>query len=327
MENRKILVTGGCGYIGSFMVKVLFDHGYIPVVLDNLSRGNRQAIYESVPFYQGNVSDVDLLRRIVQEQQIEGVIHFAGVISMKESMENPGLYFDQNTHESHRLIENMKTLGLNNIIFSSTAGVYGNPESVPISEDDRKEPTNPYGESKLLVEKILKWYHAIHGINYSVLRYFNASGAMPDGSLGETHSPETHIIPIALNALMNDIEFTVFGTDYDTPDGTCVRDYIHVLDLAEAHVLALENIMANGGAETFNVGTGKGFSNKEIITSIQEVTGKTLRVREESRRPGDADELVADATRIKEKLGFEPKFSDIRTIIESAWKFHSKLEK
>lgn len=324
MENKSILVTGGCGYIGSFMVKVLTDRGYKPVVLDNLSRGKREAIQESVPFYQGNVSDKELLSKIMEDQHVEGVIHFAGMISMKESMENPLLYFEQNTHETLILLENMKDLGIKSFIFSSTAGVYGNPERVPIAEDDRKEPTNPYGESKLLVEKILKWYHEIHQLNYSVLRYFNACGASPDGTLGESHSPETHIIPIALKALMDDIEFTIYGTDYKTLDGTCVRDYIHVLDLAEAHILALEYIMKNGGAETFNVGTGKGFSNREIVAAIQAVTGKTFRVREESRRPGDADELVADVTRIKDKLGFEPKYSDIHTIIESAWNWHNK---
>lgn len=322
--EKSILVTGGCGYIGSFMVKALQDRGYSPVVLDNLSRGNRQAISDSTPFYQGNVSNYDLLSEITEKHHIVGVIHFAGVISMKESMENPALYFDQNTHETLMLLENMHKLGINNIIFSSTAGVYGNPERVPISEDDRKDPTNPYGESKLLVERLLMWYYKIYGINYSVLRYFNACGAMIDGSLGETHNPETHIIPIALKAVITDGEFVIYGNDYNTPDGTCVRDYIHVLDLAEAHILALEDIMANGGSHTYNVGTGHGYSNREIASCIQEVTGRTLRIREEGRRPGDADTLVANVSRIKEKLGFEPKFSDINTIVKSAWNWHNK---
>lgn len=320
----KILVTGGCGYIGSFMVKVLIERGHSPIVLDNLKRGNRDAIHENVPFYQGNVSDEVVMSQITQEHIIDGVIHFAGFISMRESMENPQLYFQQNTFETLKLLELLNKFKIRNIIFSSTAGVYGNPEKVPIQEDDRKDPTNPYGESKLFVERILKWYHEIFGLNYTVLRYFNACGAMSDGSLGERHSPETHIIPIALKAVRENAEFVIFGADYNTPDGTCVRDYIHVLDLADAHILSLERIMESGGALTFNVGTGMGYSNKEVVKTIEEVTGKSLRTRIESRRPGDADVLVADVSKIKAELSFEPKYSDIRTIIESAWNWHNK---
>lgn len=326
MESKKILVTGGCGYIGSSMVRVLKDKGYYPIVMDNLARGNKDSILDT-PFYQGNISDRNLLEKITSDHQIHGVIHFAGLISMKESMEKPAFYFEQNTFETLKLLENMRDLGMNNLIFSSTAGVYGNPERVPISEDDRKDPTNPYGESKLMSERMLMWFNRIHRLNYTVLRYFNACGAMNDGSIGERHDPETHIIPIALKALREDSEFTIFGTDYNTHDGTCIRDYIHIQDLCEAHLLALENIMANGGCETFNVGTGRGFSNKEIVDSIYEVTGKELRVRQEGRRPGDADELVADVTRIKERLGFEPKYSDIKNIIKTAWNWHSKTSK
>lgn len=323
-NDKTILVTGGAGYIGSFMVKVLLERGYTPVVLDNLSRGNKDAVPENVSFYEGDIGDLEILKKINDEHRIDGVIHFAGFISMKESMENPRIYFEDNTFQTQKLLQNMVDLKLNNIIFSSTAGVYGNPERVPISEDDKKSPTNPYGESKLMVENILKWYRKIHGINYTVLRYFNACGAMPDGSLGERHSPETHIIPIAVKAALEDREFVIFGNDYQTPDGTCVRDYIHVLDLAEAHILALEKIMQNGGGLTYNVGTGKGYSNKEIIDAIRDVTGKELKVRIEGRRPGDADVLVANVEKIKAELSFEPKNSDIHTIISSAWKWHSK---
>lgn len=324
MENKKILVTGGAGYIGSFMVKVLTERGYLPIILDNLTRNSKDSVPDNVPFYQANVSDLETLRSINDAHSPIGVIHFAGLISMKESMEKPELYFEQNTTETLKLLSNMKDLGLNNIIFSSTAGVYGNPERVPIHEGDRKEPTNPYGESKLLTERLLLWFKKIYGINYTILRYFNACGAAIDGSMGERHNPETHIIPIALKSIIENKEFAIYGTDYQTIDGSCVRDYIHVLDLAEAHILALEKIIENGGGYTYNVGTGHGFSNREIISEIEAVTGKKMLVREEGRRPGDAEELVADVSSIRNELGFEPKYSDIRTIIESAWNWHNK---
>lgn len=320
----KILVTGGAGYIGSFMVRRLQEKGYDPIVLDNLSRSVKDSVPQNVPFYLGNVSDLDLLKTISTEHEVEGIIHFAAFISMKESMEKPELYFEQNSFETMRLLSNMHEIGIKNIIFSSTAGVYGNPQRVPIQEDDKKQPTNPYGESKLLVEKMLPWYQQIYGINFTVLRYFNACGAALDGSYGENHNPETHIIPLALKSLMEGTDFTIYGTDYNTIDGTCVRDYIHVLDLSDAHILALEKIMKTGGGFFYNVGTGKGYSNKQIVEAIQEVTGKELHTKEEGRRPGDADELVADVSSIREKLGFNPQYSDIHTIIDSAWKWHNK---
>ena len=316
--TTNVLVTGGAGYIGSFMVRVLRENGYQPIILDDLSRSDKTSVAGDVPFFQGRVSDRNMLSTIQEKYPLLGVIHFAGYISMKESMEQPGMYFEANTFETLKLIENMREFGVNNIIFSSTAGVYGNPERVPIKEEDRKDPTNPYGESKLMAEKILEWQNRIYGLNYAVLRYFNACGASMDGELGEAHLPETHIIPIALRALKENKEFTIYGTDYETKDGTCVRDYIHVLDLAMAHVLALKKIIADGGAYTYNVGTGKGYSNREIATAIEEVTGRKLKVREEGRRPGDADELIADVTRITDELHFEPQYSDIYSIIKSA---------
>lgn len=322
--DKKILITGGCGYIGSFMVKALADAGYIPIVLDNLERGDKNAITDSTLFYQGNVSDFDLLNSIVNKHEISGVIHFAGYISMKESMEAPDLYFEKNTNETKLLLDNLKKLNIKKVIFSSTAGVYGNPERVPIHEDDRKDPTNPYGESKLMSERTLYWYQKIYGIDYVVLRYFNACGADLNGTMGERHNPETHIIPVAIDALISDKEFAIYGTDYKTPDGTCVRDYIHVLDLANAHLLALEKILSAQGGYTFNVGTGKGYSNREIVNMIEEVTGRKLKLMEKERRPGDADTLVADVSKINSELGFEPKHSDLRTIIDSAWKWHNK---
>jgi len=321
----KILVTGGAGYIGSFMVRGLLEKGYEVVVLDSLERGNPYVIPENVSFYKGKVGDRELLEKIAQENPFEAVIHFAGYISMKESMENPSLYFEQNTYQTLQFLENLKNLDKKYIIFSSTAGVYGNPERVPIHEDDRKDPTNPYGESKLMVERILYWYNKIYSVNYAVLRYFNACGASLDGSFGEKHTPETHIIPVALQALKEEKEFILYGTDYNTPDGTCVRDYVHVLDLVNAHMLALEKILNNPGGYTYNVGTGKGYSNREIVGMIEEVTGRKLNYGERERRPGDADELVADVTRIKDDLGFEPQYSDLKTIIETAWEWHNKV--
>ncbi len=321
--DKKILVTGGAGYIGSFMTRALLNKGYQVIVLDSLERGNQDVIPENVAFYQGKVGDRELLHKIFQENPFEAVIHFAAYISMKESMENPGLYFEQNTHQTQMLLDILHELGVKNIIFSSTAGVYGNPERVPIREDDRKDPTNPYGESKLMVEKMLAWHNKIYGLNYAVLRYFNACGALSDGSLGERHTPETHIIPIALKSAREGQDFVIYGNNYNTPDGTCVRDYIHVLDLAEAHLLALEKIMEQPGGYTYNVGTGKGHSNKEVASTIQEVTGLALTIRFEDRRPGDADELVADVSRIKDELHFEPKYSDLPTIIRSAFAWHS----
>lgn len=321
--DRKILVTGGCGYIGSFMVQALSNKGYTPVVLDSLERGNRDQIPENIIFYQGSVSDEKLLQQIKSEHEIVAVIHFAGYISMKESVEKPELYFEKNTHESKLLLDILVKLNVNKLIFSSTAGVYGNPERVPIYEDDRKEPTNPYGESKLMTEKMLYWYQKAHGIDYVALRYFNACGATLDGSMGERHDPETHIIPVAIRAMLEDGEFSIYGNDYDTKDGTCMRDYIHVLDLAQAHLLALEKILTEAGGYIYNVGTGQGYTNREVVNMIQEVAGKHLDVIDNERRPGDADTLVADVSRIKTELGFEPQHSDLRSIIDSAWKWHS----
>lgn len=306
------------------MTEALLSRGHQVVVLDNMERGSRESVPQSAVCYEGNVGDTALLEKINAENPFDAVIHFAGYISMKESMENPAIYFEKNTFETLRLLEFLKKLQNKNIIFSSTAGVYGNPKRIPISEDDEKMPTNPYGESKLMVERMLYWYREVFGINYAVLRYFNACGASLAGDRGEEHSPETHIIPVAIEEMKRGGEFAIYGTNYETPDGTCVRDYIHVLDLVEAHILALEKIVSTGGGYTYNVGTGKGYSNREITKMIEEVTGKSLKVIEKERRPGDAGELVADITRISSELGFQPKYSDLKTIIETAWKWHSR---
>jgi UDP-glucose 4-epimerase len=319
-----ILVTGGAGYIGSFMTKRLLEDGTDVIVVDNLERGHQDSIESSATFIKGDLRDKVFVESIFERNKIDGVVHFAAYISMGESMREPGMYFDNNVNPAVTLLETMRKHNVSSFIFSSTAGVYGNPAAIPIPEDHPKKPTNPYGESKLLVEQMLKWYQMIYGINYAALRYFNASGASQDGTLGERHDPETHIIPSIIHAALTGNAFTLFGDDYDTPDGTCVRDYVHVLDLVEAHVLALRKIQRDNGGYFFNVGSGKGYSNKEIIEKVQGVSGRTIRITPADRRPGDAGTLVADVQKIQKELAFSAKYSDLDTIITSAWRFHEQ---
>lgn len=322
-----ILVTGGAGYIGSFMVKKLIENEFEVVVADSLENGHEDTIDKRVTFVRGNLLDADFVNNLFSNHKLHGVIHFAGYISMKESMENPGKYFKNNIFASLNILESMKEYKVNNFIFSSTAGVYGNPIKIPIPEDHPKSPTNSYGESKLIVERILPWYKEIYGINFAALRYFNAAGATLDGSMGEDHYPETHIIPNAINSVLNNSEFILYGNDYETRDGTCVRDYIHVLDLTEAHILAFKKLLKDKGGYFYNVGTGKGSSNKEVVDMINKVSGKNLKVKIEKRRPGDASSLVADPTKINTELGFSPKYSDLETIIKTAWLWHENSVK
>jgi UDP-glucose 4-epimerase len=319
----RILVTGGAGYIGSFMTKRLLDDGYEVTIADSLERGHLEAVNPKAVFMQGNLLDKAFVQELFKSK-FDGVINFAGFISMGESMENPYLYFQNNVFSALNVLEEMAKTGNNNFIFSSSAGVYGNPEMVPIPESSATRPTNPYGESKLMVEKLLKWYGKTKQISTVALRYFNASGASLDGSMGENHTEESHIIPNIIKALMEGKAFNLFGTDYKTKDGTCVRDYIHVLDLAEAHVLAIKRLQTSPGNYTYNVGTGMGFSNKEIIGMVEKVSGQSIQVTETPRRPGDADELIADPTKIKTELGFSPKYSDLETIIKTAWQWHNQ---
>ena len=320
----KILITGGAGYIGSFMVRHLLERGDDVVVVDSLERGHKDAVDTKSKFYQGNLLDTDFLAKVFAENKFDGVINFAGFISMGESMQNPDIYFQNNVFSALNLLEQMAKSKTNNFIFSSSAGVYGNPTKIPIPEDHSTKPTNPYGESKLMVEKIMRWYNEIYGINCIALRYFNASGAALDASLGERHIPESHIIPNVVNAILKGESFKIFGTDYNTKDGTCVRDYIHVLDLVEAHVLAIESLKTKKGMHIYNVGTGNGYSNKEIAEMVEKVSSKTLKLELVERRPGDADTLIADVTKIKNELGFSPKYSDLETIIKTAWQWHKK---
>lgn len=319
----KILVTGGAGYIGSFMTKRLLNDGHSVVVVDSLERGHEEVIDTRVVFKKGNLCDKSFVEDIFSDS-FDGVIHFAAYISMGESMENPYLYFHNNVQASLNLVEAMVNHSVNNFIFSSTAGVYGNPIVTPIPEDHQKNPENPYGESKLLVEKILHWYFKTKGLSFTALRYFNAAGASLDGSMGEAHEPETHIIPNVITAGLQRKPFTLFGSDYNTKDGTCVRDYIHVLDLVEAHMLALKKLQETPAAYVYNVGTGQGHSNKEVIEEIKRISGLEIAITESPRRPGDADTLIADASKIKQDLGFTPQYSDLTTIVESAWKWHQK---
>ncbi|MCL4382519.1 MAG: UDP-glucose 4-epimerase GalE [Patescibacteria group bacterium] len=319
----KILVTGGAGYIGSQMVRQLFEKNHKVVVLDNLKEGHRKTLPSTIPLITGDVNDQNCLFKLFSENRFDAVMHFAGVISMKESMQNPYKYFYTNTYGALNLIEAMVKSGVLRLIFSSSAGVYGNPTRIPISENDPQEPTNPYGESKLMVEKILAWYDQLFNLRSVSLRYFNAAGASLDGQFGEDHQEETHLIPLAVKAALENREFTIYGNDYETKDGTCIRDYIHVIDLCEAHLLALDSLMKNSSSHIYNVGPGIGFSNIEVVNIVKKVSGVDFPLKFGSRRPGDAKELIADAAKIKKELGWEPKYSDLQTIVETAWKWHS----
>jgi len=322
-----ILVTGGAGYIGSFMVSRLLEKGENVYVVDSLERGDIKAIDKKAHFIQGNLLDKDFIARIFSNNKFDAVVHFAGYISMAESMREPYSYFQNNTLASLNIAQGMVASKINNLIFSSTAGIYGNPINNPIPEDHPKNPTNPYGESKLIVEKILSWYQAIHSLNFVSLRYFNAAGASLDGNMGENHNPETHIIPNAIKAAINNTEFTLYGDDYSSPDGTCIRDYIHVIDLVDAHILAISKLQKNNGGFFYNVGTGKGYSNKEVINVVKKVTGVDLKVKIAPRRPGDAEVLIADPTNIKKDLDFKLQYSDLEVIVRSAWDWHQKSSK
>lgn len=320
----KILVTGGAGYIGSHMVKVLLEKGHDVVVADSLEKGFRDAVDSRVKLYEGNLLEKPFVKQIFEENHFDGVIHFAAYIAVGESMQKPAMYFENNVTGALNVIEAMQEKKMNNFIFSSTAAVYGTPVRMPIDEDHPKKPESPYGDSKLMVETILQWFNKIHAMNFIALRYFNASGASLDASIGERHEPETHIIPNVIKAALNGTSFRLFGDDYDTPDGTCIRDYIHVLDLCEAHVLALEKLWRDGGSGFYNVGTGKGYSNKEVVEMVKKISGVDLQVEIAERRAGDPNQLIADASKIQTELGFSPKHSDLETIVKTAWEWHKK---
>lgn len=323
----QILVTGGAGYIGSQMVRQLLEKRHEVVVLDSLKEGYKEAVPKEATLVVADLHDEKALSELFSKNSFDAVMHFAGVISMAESMENPYKYFYINTFGALTLFEIMIKHNVLKLIFSSTAGVYGDPMRTPIKEDDPKKPTNPYGESKLMVEQILSWYNRIYSLCSISLRYFNAAGATLDGKFGEDHKEETHIIPIAMKAALANSEFTIYGDDYDTKDGTCVRDYVHVVDLCDAHLLALDALMNSHKTDFFNVGPGIGYSNKEVIDMVKKVTEVDFPVKIGDRRPGDADELVADASKIKKELGWQPKYSDLGTIVKTAWQWHKNHPK
>lgn len=318
-----MLVTGGAGYIGSFMVKALLDSGHQVVVADSLERGHKEAVDSRATLLVGNLIQEEFVKEVLKDG-FDVVIHFAGYISVEESMAEPGRYFRNNTFATLQLLEGMKEFKIQRIIFSSTAAVYGNPVQVPIPETHPTDPTSPYGQSKLMIESLLQWYREIYDISFVSLRYFNACGAALDGALGEAHDPETHIIPNAIHAAQNNEKFPLFGDDYQTPDGTCIRDYIHIYDLITAHVLAMEDLKHEKGGFVYNVGTGRGYSNKEVIDMVKKVSGIDFAVDVKPRRAGDAETLIADPSSIQKDLSFSPKYSNLETIVKSAWEWHKK---
>lgn len=318
-----ILVCGGAGYIGSHTVHQLVAQNKDVIIVDNLQTGHNKAINKSAKFYEGDIRDAHFLDKVFIENNITSVIHFAANSLVGESMTNPLLYFNNNVYGMQILLESMVKHNIKNIVFSSTAAVYGEPKTIPIMEDDETNPTNPYGETKLAMEKMMKWVSKANGINYISLRYFNVAGALDDGSIGEDHYPETHLIPLILQVPLKKREFiTIFGDDYATEDGTCIRDYIHVIDLADAHIKAVEYLENGKGSNIFNLGNGVGFSVKEMITATEEATNEDIKVVLGERRAGDPAKLVASSEKARTLLGWTPKYTNIKDIITTAWTWH-----
>ena len=320
----KILVLGGAGYIGSHTVYELIAAGEKVVIVDNLETGHREAVHPDAVFYQGDLRDLAFVDRVLDaESDIDAVIHFAANSLVGESMTNPLKYYDNNLCGTKVLLESMVAHGIDKIVFSSTAATYGEPERVPILETDRTEPTNPYGETKLSMEKMFHWTGLAHGLRFVSLRYFNACGAQEDGQIGEDHAPETHLIPLILQVPNGQREtISIFGDNYDTKDGTCVRDYIHVTDLAQAHILAVNYLMKGGKSDIFNLGNGVGFTVKEVIEAARRVTGHPIPAVVAQRRAGDPAKLIASSEKAREILGWNPEHAELEEIIASAWKWH-----
>ncbi len=325
MTKRKtVLVTGGARYIGSHAALTLVEHGYDVVVLDNLSTGAREAVPDGATFVEGDVADEALVASLVRIYGIRDVLHFAAFVDVAESVREPELYHHNNYEKTRALLAAAKAAGVERFIFSSTAAVYGNPAEIPITESCPKEPINPYGETKLAVERMCGWAAEAGKLRYAALRYFNACGAGGDGTIGEDHRPESHLIPLVIAAALGQREdIKVFGTDYPTADGTCVRDYIHIEDLCRAHLLALDKL----GEErelVYNLGNGKGYSVREVIEAVRAVSGRDFKVSEVARRTGDPAVLTSDATKAKEQLGWGPKYAELEKVVETAWKWHSE---
>ena len=323
MKNMAILVLGGAGYIGSHTVYELIDAGRDVVVADNLLTGFRAAVHPKARFYELDIRDRKALDQLFEQEKIEGVIHFAASSQVGESMSDPLKYYDNNLGGTICLLESMVAHGVDKIVFSSTAATYGAPERVPILETDKTVPTNCYGETKLAMEKMMSWTSRAHGLRYVALRYFNACGAHPSGAIGEAHAPETHLIPLILQVPNGQREkISIFGDDYATKDGTCVRDYIHVTDLAQAHILALDYLLKGGDNNVFNLGNGVGFTVKEVIDVARKVTGHPIPAEISPRRAGDPAQLVASSDKAKDVLGWKPQYAGLETIVSSAWAWH-----
>jgi len=323
-----VLVCGGAGYIGSHAVSELLDRNEEVVVVDNLQKGHLPAVLEGAKFYNGDLRDEAFLKSVFQENEIEAVIHFAADSLVGESVEKPLQYYENNVYGTMCLLKVMTEFDVKKIVFSSTAATYGEAENIPIVETDPTVPTNPYGETKLAVEKMLKWSEQAYGLKYVVLRYFNVAGAHMEGKLGEDHDPETHLIPIILQVALGDREkIMIFGDDYQTEDGTCIRDYIHVTDLADAHILAIEKLRRENTSATYNLGNGNGFSVKEVIETARKVTGHPIPAEVAPRRAGDPAVLIASSEKAINELGWKPKYADLHTMIESAWNWFQKHPK
>ena len=318
-----VLVCGGAGYIGSHAVARLLEKGEEVVVVDNLYKGHRRAVPDEAKLYIGDMSDEMFMTKVFEANKINSVMHFAADSLVGESVEKPLKYYENNVYGTMSLLKVMARFEVDKIVFSSTAATYGEPENIPILEKDKTEPTNPYGETKLAVEKMLKWIAKAYGINYVVLRYFNVAGAHESGSIGEDHTPETHLIPLVLQvALGKRDKIYIFGDDYDTHDGTCIRDYIHVMDLVDAHILAIERLREGGKSSTYNLGNGNGFTVKEVVDTARKVTGHAIPAELAPRRVGDPAKLVASSEKAINELGWKPIHSDLKDIIESAWNWH-----
>ena len=320
----RLLVLGGAGYIGSHTAVELLDRGHEVVIADNLITGYKQAVPKEAVFYQGDIRDYNFLNNLFKTEKIDAVIHFAAFSLVGESVTNPLKYYENNLYGTKVLLQAIIDNNVDKIVFSSTAATYGEPENIPILESDRTCPTNPYGETKLAMEKMMKWSANAYQLRYVSLRYFNACGAHKSGKLGEAHNPESHLIPLVLQVPNGKREsVSIYGTDYDTPDGTCIRDYIHVTDLAEAHILAVEYLMKGGESNVFNLGNGVGYSVREVIETARKVTGHPIPAVEIPRRAGDPARLVASGEKAKTVLGWEPKITSLEDIIRSAWVWHS----
>lgn len=318
-----VLVTGGAGYIGSVTAHLLKRRGYGVVIVDDLSRGHEHNV-EGIPFHKLHLAETAALADLLSRERVDAVVHFAAYSSVGESTRKPDLYFLNNCGGSASLFNAMLQANVKRLVFSSTAAVYGNPKLVPIPEDLPFDPVNPYGESKVLVEKMLRWMDSCSGLRSIALRYFNACGADPESGLGEEHDPETHLIPLLLRAVISEKPVTIFGDDYETPDGTCIRDYVHVSDLAEAHVVAIEDLLAGGASDAFNVGTGAGQSVLEVMRAVEQATGRKVPHEIGQRREGDPAVLVANSDKLKRKLEWKPKFTEIGDIVATAWEFEQK---